>query len=449
MRSKYRLIGMFALSWFAILSCFSFASAETCLTTDCHADLAQFKYSHSPVAEEDCSSCHEQVQEQHPVEKGSSFELVETGAKLCYQCHDAMGRKLTIHSPVQDGDCIDCHNPHGSDAGPFLLPVEHDLTELCVNCHDSDAFTHDVVHGPAASGACTQCHNPHESNFPKLLNKSMEKTCTGCHVEIADGMVNSPVIHKAVEEASCTSCHNPHSAPAAKLLQKDIQSLCMDCHGDIGRKVKKAKVQHPALYRDEKCSACHATHFSTFPGLLKQSEQDICLSCHGKDDYKKSKPLKNIAKEIKDKKNLHGPLRDGECSGCHNAHGSDHTRLLRGAYPKSFYAPYSKGSYDFCLECHDKNLLRFPETSIYTEFRNGKQNLHYIHVSNKYKGRSCRACHEPHAADMEKLINEEGANFGDWKIPTRFIKTETGGSCSPGCHQTYEYDREEPVDYER
>ncbi len=44
---------------------------------------------------------------------------------------------------------------------------------------------------------------------------------------------------------------------------------------------------------------------------------------------------------------------------------------------------------------------------------------------------------------------EEGADFGNWKIPTRFIKTETGGSCSPGCHQSYDYDRESPVDYDK
>ena len=99
-----------------------------------------------------------------------------------------------------------------------------------------------------------------------------------CHEEMAEGMANSQYIHKAVEETSCTSCHNPHSAPSAKLLQKDIEELCMDCHGDIGRKVKKAKVKHAALYRDEKCSACHANHFSSYPGLLKQAEQAMTVS---------------------------------------------------------------------------------------------------------------------------------------------------------------------------
>jgi len=452
MRRSFCVVKITILSCLMILSCqvlIANSFAETCSTTDCHGDLLELTYSHSPVAEEDCSSCHEQVQEQHPLEKGNSFQLVESSAKLCYQCHDKFGRKLTVHSPVADGDCLECHNPHGSNSGPNLLPVDHNLTELCVECHDPDLFTAAFGHGPAVAGACTQCHNPHEANQPGLLKKAPQQLCTGCHEEIAEGMANAPVVHAAVKESSCTACHNPHSAPAAKLLQKDIESLCMDCHGDVGRRAQKAKVKHAALYRPEKCSACHATHFSNFPALLNQSEQDVCLSCHGEDDYSKSKPLKNITKEIEGKNELHGPLADGECSACHNPHGSDHTRLLKGAYPKSFYHPYTTGSYDFCLECHDKNLLRFAETSIYTEFRNGKQNLHYLHVANKYKGRSCRACHEPHAANLEKLMSEEGADFGDWRIPTRFIKTDTGGSCSPGCHQTYEYDRIVPVDYQK
>ncbi|WP_321367345.1 cytochrome c3 family protein [uncultured Desulfuromusa sp.] len=437
------------LSCFMILVFIVDSSAETCSTSDCHAELAQLAYSHSPVAEGDCSSCHEQVQEQHPIVGGKSFQRVENGARLCYQCHDKFGRKLTVHSPVAEGDCLDCHDPHGSNVGPALLPVDHNLTELCINCHDADLFTAAYGHGPAVAGACTQCHNPHESNQSGLLKKTPQKLCTSCHEEIADGMENAPIIHAAVEDSSCTTCHNPHSAPAAKLLSQDVESLCMDCHRDVGVKAQKAKVKHAALYRPEKCSGCHSAHFSQYPALLSLPEKDVCLSCHGQDDYSKSEPLNNIAKEIQGKRELHRPLADGECSACHNPHGSDNTRMLFGAYPKSFYHPYTKGSYDFCLQCHDKNLLRFAETTIYTEFRNGKQNLHYLHVANKYKGRSCRACHEPHAANSEKLMSEEGAEFGDWRIPTRFVKTASGGSCSPGCHQVLEYDRENPVDYQK
>ena len=34
--------------------------------------------------------------------------------------------------------------------------------------------------------------------------------------------------------------------------------------------------------------------------------------------------------------------------------------------------------------------------------------------------------------------------FGKWKLPLKFVKTETGGGCSPGCHKPQYYDREVP-----
>lgn len=443
----YRHAGFFG----AVLLCGLFfgsdVAANSCVTSECHAAYSAQASQHEPVAAGDCASCHKQVQPTHPLAGAQSFELVATGAKLCTSCHEPMGRKLNQHAPVKDGDCSACHDPHGTGQVPGLLKEGGEQKKLCFGCHDEAMLGEMTVHGPAASGACTQCHDPHEANQKSLLKKPLTELCTSCHAEMAEGMASAPYVHSAVKESACTACHNPHSAPAASLLPQDLESLCLECHGRIGKAAKSAKTKHAALYREEKCSACHATHFSQYPALLFAPQQEVCFSCHGKDDFSKSDALKNIAKEIKGKAFLHGPLQKGACSACHNPHGSENPRLLKGAYPAGFYQPYQKGAYDFCLGCHDKNLLSFAETSIYTQFRNGKQNLHYVHVSDKYKGRSCRACHEPHASDAEKLMSGEGAKFGDWRIPTRFVPTDTGGSCAPGCHQPYAYDREDPVSY--
>jgi predicted CXXCH cytochrome family protein len=94
-------------------------------------------------------------------------------------------------------------------------------------------------------------------------------------------------------------------------------------------------------------------------------------------------------------------------------------------------------------------MLRYKETTIYTEFRNGNRNLHFVHVADTRKGRTCRTCHESHASTGKKLISEEGMPFGDWKVQIRFSQTATGGSCAPGCHRPFNYDREEPVDYRK
>jgi predicted CXXCH cytochrome family protein len=117
--------------------------------------------------------------------------------------------------------------------------------------------------------------------------------------------------------------------------------------------------------------------------------------------------------------------------------------MLVKAYPSSFYTPYELKKYDLCFQCHSSELL---DSQGQTNFRNGIRNLHGVHVSKKYKGRTCSACHNVHVSDGEKLINSDGVVFGDWKIPIKFEYTETGGSCMPGCHRRMEYDRKSPAD---
>jgi hypothetical protein len=81
-----------------------------------------------------------------------------------------------------------------------------------------------------------------------------------------------------------------------------------------------------------------------------------------------------------------------------------------------------------------------------TGFRNGPRNLHAVHV-NKEKGRNCRACHSTHASGNELHVRDN-VPFGRWQMPINYERTTTGGSCSPGCHKPYEYNRQAAVPYE-
>ena len=120
----------------------------------------------------------------------------------------------------------------------------------------------------------------------------------------------------------------------------------------------------------------------------------------------------------------------------------ENRKLLIKSFPADVYVPYSDKEYELCFSCHNRDLLRFPETSFATGFRDGERNLHYLHV-NKEKGRSCKLCHNVHGSNNPKLINDR-APFGNWELPLKFVKTDTGGQCSPGCHKTYNYDRKTP-----
>jgi predicted CXXCH cytochrome family protein len=115
-------------------------------------------------------------------------------------------------------------------------------------------------------------------------------------------------------------------------------------------------------------------------------------------------------------------------------------------YPPQFYAPFSRDKYDLCFSCHPDSLVLTKETTDLTDFRNGKLNLHYLHVNKAERGRTCRSCHETHASNLPKHVSET-VPYGRWNMPIGFTKSETGGSCKPGCHVPYNYDRKAPVDY--
>jgi predicted CXXCH cytochrome family protein len=440
---KIRAVVTVALAAFALFSVDN-ARADSCVTAACHADVASFKLPHAPVKEGDCSSCHTQRVKEHPVKGAKSFELAAKGGALCASCHDGMGKKKYQHAPVKEGDCTSCHKPHGANER-FLLEVGEDRTALCLNCHDAAPFKAKYMHGPAAVGSCNACHQPHESTGKALINGPVRDVCLKCHADFSAAMKAAAFVHPPVRDSACTACHNPHGSSFNMFLKNKLPDLCVDCHKVIGKRLTDAKVPHKPVMQQGGCSNCHSAHFSKAKKLLPADEMVLCLNCHGTDTLG-TPPLKNIKKQIEGKKFLHGPIKRGECKACHDPHGSDYFRLLRGNYPADLYAPYKDGLYDACLKCHEKNLLRFPESTIYTKFRNGNRNLHYVHVVSR-KGRTCRICHQPHASDGERLINKEGAQFGDWKIPLNFEITSTGGSCAPGCHRKFKYDREKAEVY--
>ena len=396
----------------------------------CHSALKRVRLSHKPVVAKKCLDCHRQAGN-HPLGGKTSMELVEKEPSLCFRCHKPFPQKKTVHSPVKKGTCTACHNPHGAE-GKFLIDADNGQTKFCTKCHDAKMFTKKNVHPPVAEGKCTACHDPHQADFKGLLREGMPGLCAECHPDVMRKLKNAPVVHPPVKDGRCTGCHDPHSSSARYLLKGEPGKFCITCHDKIGKKVAAATYPHAPLTKPDSCLACHTGHTSNAKGLLPAVEKDFCLRCHVK-----------IGATLEGKKSLHGPIREGRCTPCHDPHGSPYKNLLKGTYPDQLYIPYDKDKkpYAFCLGCHEKNLLTFPDTTIYTKFRDGKRNLHYVHVSNKRKGRTCRLCHEPHASASDHLVRQVGAPFGEWNIPLQFQATPAGGSCLPGCHGKYSYDR--------
>lgn len=397
-------------------------AGQGCITAQCHPKMLKGKTVH-PVAEA-CESCHQASLTPHPQKKKKTFTLVQEPPGLCNQCHPPRGTMKHVHAPVKGGMCTSCHNPHDSNHPKLLVQP---AGELCATCH-ADKLNYKYLHGPTATGDCLSCHSPHESQNPKLVVKQGLELCFSCHVDF-QAQIKKKYVHSAMK-GECSSCHNPHGSAEKKLLAAEGEKLCFQCHPKIQQKIEKSKVAHKPVSTEKGCASCHNPHASDAEKLLPQTGKDLCLGCHP-----------GVIK--KEQTIMHGPIKNGACIPCHDPHSSPYPRLLEKEYDTELYVSYTDTAYDLCFSCHNRDLLRYPTTSYATGFRDGEKNLHYVHVNRKEKGRNCKACHLVHASESPKLIADH-IPFGKWSLPLRFTKTETGGSCAPGCHQKYTYDRKTP-----
>ncbi len=410
---------------------------DSCMTAQCHGELQDRKFLHGPVSAGECTICHGESPKHQENPETYAFKKIENTSETCYACHEKFQANEFVHSPVEEGECTTCHDPHGSPNKFQLLASGGDL---CFNCHDNDLIAGEYIHGPAAVGGCVACHDPHTADYAKNLKAEGPDLCYTCHRDKKNAINSGEYVHMPVTE-DCTSCHNPHSSPEKFMLHAEVPTLCLDCHDDQKEKIDAATVKHGALETDRACLNCHDSHMSNIAKNLTMEPMDLCMSCHNRVYEKENgRDIANMEKWLTENTEHHGPIKQKDCSGCHNPHGSENFRILRNPYPETFYMPFAEDNYSLCFSCHEKTLVLEPETTKLTNFRNGNQNLHFTHVNKPLKGRTCRACHETHGSNYPKHIRE-AVPFGSWELPVIFEKTGTGGSCTTGCHQEKKYDR--------
>jgi len=221
----------------------------------------------------------------------------------------------------------------------------------------------------------------------------------------------------------CLPCHAAQPAGGNDLrpLGSMAPSPCSGCHDKL---IRHAQLHPPVAA--EGCLTCHSPHASKDNRHLRGEYLALCTTCH----------VDLIPPEATV---FHGNIRKS-CSSCHSVHGAPYRGLLWKNFNTSFFVDFDNEQYEMCFECHKIDLLLHPKTSYNTEFRDGKKNLHYVHVNRRTRGRSCKFCHEIHAGTQSKLM-KSNVSFGDWAMPIRFVPTAKGGSCTPGCHQAASYDR--------
>ena len=204
---------------------------------------------HKPYGEDQCDKCHDRT---------SGQKLRGSVKDVCLNCHTGLlARAKHLHSPAEDGECLQCHAPHQSLQKSLLLRKGK---ALCYECHD-DVTKGKVKHPPAEDGECLECHNPHASDQAHLLRKKGQALCYSCH----DAVTKAKNKHAPVEDGDCLSCHRPHASDEPALLKLKGQALCYDCHDqkDVTKQPAHAQIGESA------CTQCHDPHGSDRQALLK------------------------------------------------------------------------------------------------------------------------------------------------------------------------------------
>ena len=146
---------------------------ELCMTAECHPSFSEAPYAHGPLAAGMCPFCHDTGGKPDNLPPSHFKVLKGPASDKCLLCHSEIQALLdlsSVHTPVADGECIDCHNPHGGN-DPFFLKYPTRVgggkraAPVCNACHKPrDPGWFDDFHTTEATLDCVVCHNAHASS---------------------------------------------------------------------------------------------------------------------------------------------------------------------------------------------------------------------------------------------------------------------------------------------
>jgi predicted CXXCH cytochrome family protein len=276
-----------------------------------------------------------------------------------------------------------------------------------------------------------------------VTNYSGNEDCIKCHSDL----VKNTYVHPELA-TMCDVCHTPTGKEHPKnkvngfTHSEKLPVLCYNCHTDFQEKVEKYPYVHGSVKDSVSCVNCHNPHSSPFKKLILDSTNDLCLKCHDRTIKSDSVRIRNINQVLSKAKSIHPPVEQGGCVNCHNPHFSEKRALLIGNFPSGQYVKATTDIFELCFMCHDTDILDAKKTETGTNFRNGKTNLHFVHI-NGDKGRNCTMCHDVQGSANEKLIMDR-LKFGNFEMKIKFTPSEKGGSCLTACHGEKKYNRSSP-----
>lgn len=275
------------------------------------------------------------------------------GCESCHNPHNSDHPINLMNYKVDNDNCMSCHNGNGSGKN---LQTEFSKTYK----HDVANTSYNSIHNPVENNlvenkhvACVDCHNPHQSNASTASAPNVNGFTTGVKGVDATGNPVNPAVY---EYQICFKCHSSNTwKPSARTprvvnnnnVMDDFNVNNISYHPIVNNKA--STTDNPSLIPPwtsssiMKCTDCHASdginapkgpHGSNFVPILKkqyittdyttESEANyaLCYDCHNRNSIMGDEGFKYHNKHLTEYKT--------PCNVCHDAHGVNTSNTSNG-----------------------------------------------------------------------------------------------------------------------
>ena len=106
----------------------------------------------------------------------------------CFSCHNEFQmpfpyeHQATVDFSIEEGACLNCHEPHGSNLPRMLKqPYEGPHYQLCSQCHSVPKHNYNTFHGTQWAGVpCNDCHVDIHGSYTSQYFFTPELQSQGC-----------------------------------------------------------------------------------------------------------------------------------------------------------------------------------------------------------------------------------------------------------------------------